>query len=76
MVGFYERMGIHIIDPNGCTIIDPCLAILKTALIKFSLTHLPIGATLKAQANLLEKDDEVPHTGLCLYLQNKALFCR
>ena len=72
VVGFHERMGTHIIDPDGCTIIDPRLASLKTALVEFSLAHLPIGATLEAQANLLAKEDGAPHTGLCLYLQNKA----
>ncbi len=71
VVGFHERMGTHIIDPDECTIIHPILANLKTALIKFSLGHLPIGAMLEAQANLLAKEDSEPHTGVCLYLQNK-----
>ena len=72
VVGFHERKGKHIIDPNGCNIIDPRLASLKTALIEFSLTHLPIGTTLEAHANLLATQDGARHTGLCLYLQNKA----
>ena len=37
VVGFNERMGTHIVDPDGCTIIDPRLASLKTALIEFSI---------------------------------------
>ena len=65
-------MGTHIIEPDGCTIIDPRLARLKTALVEFSSTHLPIGATLEAQANLLAKEHGAPNTGLCLYLQNKT----
>ena len=72
VVGFHERMGTHIIDPDGCSIIDPRLASLKTALVEFSLAHLPTGATLEVKANLLEKEDCAAHTGLCLYLQNKA----
>ena len=72
VVGFYERMGTHIIDPDGCNIIDPRLASLKTALAEFSSRHLPVGATLGAQANLLAKKNGALHTGVCLYLQNKA----
>ena len=72
VVGFHERMGTHIIDPNGCTIIDPSLAGLKTALVEFSLAHLPTGAMLEVQANLLAKEDGAAHTGVCLYLRNKA----
>ena len=72
VVGFHERMGTYIVDPAGCTIIDPRLASLKTALAEFSLAHLPIGATLEAQANLLATEDGAPHTGLCLYLKNKV----
>lgn len=72
VVGFYERMGTHIIDPDGCTIVDPRLASLKTALVEFSTSHLPIGATLEAKANLLTKEHGAPNTGLCLYLKNKA----
>ena len=64
VVGFHERMGTHIIDPDGCTIIDPRLANLKIALVEFSLEHLPIGATLEAQANLLVKGISASHTGL------------
>ena len=65
-------MGTHIVDPDGCTIIDPRLANLKSALVEFSLAHLPIGARLEAQANLLAQDVGAPHTGLCLYLHNKT----
>ena len=72
VVGFHERMGKHIIDPDGCTIIDPRLARLKTALIEFSLAHLPIGATLEAQANLLATEDHAPYDGVCLYLRNNS----
>ena len=72
VVGFHERMGTHIVDPIGCTILDPRLANLKTALVEFSLAYLPIGATLEAQANVLVKDGSAPHTGLCLYLRHKA----
>ena len=72
VVGFHERMGTHVIDPDGCTIIDPRLSSLKKALMEFSLMHLPIGAMLEAQANLLANEHGAPHTGLCLYLQNKA----
>ena len=46
---------------------------MKKALVKFSLAHLPIGATLEAQANLLAKEGSATHTGLCLYLQNTAV---
>ena len=72
VVGFHERRGTHIIDPDGCTIIDPRLTSLKTALIEFSVAHLPIGTTLEAQANLLATQDGAPHTGACLYLRNKT----
>ena len=72
VVGFHERMGTHIIDPDGCTIIDPRLASLKTALVEFSLAHFPNGATLEAKANLLAKEDGAAHTGVCLFLQNKT----
>ena len=71
VVGFHERMGTHIIDPDACNIIDPRLASLKTALVEFSLAHMPTGAALEAQANLLAKEDGATHTGLCLYLKNK-----
>ena len=73
VVGFHERRGTHIIDPDGCTIIEPSIAGLKKALVKFSLAHLPIGATLEAQANLLAKEGSATHTGLCLYLQNTGV---
>jgi 23S rRNA (uracil1939-C5)-methyltransferase len=72
VVGFYERMGTHIIEPDGCTIIDPRLARLKTALVEFSSTHLPVGVTLEAQANLLAREHDTRNTGLCLYLLNKT----
>ena len=72
VVGFYERMGAHIIDPDGCTIIDPRLASLKTALVEFAVAYLPVGSTIKAQANLLASGAGASHTGLCLYLQNNA----
>ena len=72
VVGFNERMGTHIVDPDGCSIIDPRLASLKTALIEFSIAHLPVGATLEAHANLLAREDGASDTGLCLYLQNKT----
>jgi len=72
VVGFHKRMGTHIIDPDEYNIIDPRLASLKTALVEFSLAHLPTGATLEAKANLVAKEDGAAHTNLCLYLQNKA----
>ncbi len=72
VVGFNERMGKRIIDPDGCVILDPHLTNLRTALIEFSMAHLPIGATVEAQANLLAKEDGGPYTGVCLYMQNKA----
>ena len=73
VVGFRERMGMHIIDPDGCNIIDPRLSNLKTALVEFALAYLPVGSTIEARANLLASGDGASHTGLCLYLQNKAL---
>ena len=73
MVGFNERLGTRIIDPDGCTIVDPRLTNLKTALVEFSMAHLPIGATVEAQANLLAKEDGASHTSICLYLQNKGV---
>ena len=72
VVGFHQRIGTHIIDPDECSIIDRHLARLKTALAEFSLAYLPIGATLGAQVNLLARDDAASHAGLCLYLQNKG----
>ncbi len=72
VVGFHERMGKHIIDPDGCTIIHPRLSNLKTALVEFALAYLPVGSTAEAHANLLATDDGASHNGLCLYLQNNA----
>ena len=46
VVGFHERMGSHIVDPDGCTIIDRRLASLKNALGAMATTHLPIGTSL------------------------------
>jgi 23S rRNA (uracil1939-C5)-methyltransferase len=66
-------MGSHIIDPDGCTIIDRRLASLKNALGALATTHLPIGASLEAQVNLLTSDDNTAtHSGLCVYLQNTS----
>ena len=71
VVGFNERMGKRIIDPDGCTIVDPRLYDLKTAMVEFSMAHLPTGAKVEAQANLLAKEDGESNTGICLYLKNK-----
>ena len=72
VVGFHERMGSHIVDPDGCTIIDRRLASLKNALGALATTHLPIGASLEAQVNLLTSDNTAAHSGLCVYLQNTS----
>src|SRR6056300_38112 len=72
VVGFHERMGSHIVDPDGCTIIDRRLASLKNALGALATTHLPIGASLEAQVNLLTSDNTTAHSGLCVYLQNTS----
>ena len=73
VVGFYERMGSHIVDPDGCTIIDRRLASLKNALSALATTHLPVGASLEAQVNLLTTDHTATHSGLCVYLQNTSM---
>ncbi len=72
VVGFRERMSEHIVNPDGCTVIAPELARLKDALIDFTTQHLPIGATLDAQVNLLSPSSSRANSNLCVYLQNTA----
>jgi len=70
VVGFRERMGEHIVDPDGCVVIAPALARLKTVLSDFATQHLPIGSNLDAQVNLLTPEDDTTSPALCVYLHN------
>ena len=59
--GFQERQGVQIIYPAGCTVLHPDLLGILDALTAFVGAHLPVGTTLDAHVNLLDR-------GACLYL--------
>jgi len=72
VIGFRERMGLHIVDPDGCVVLDHRLYALKSALGAFATAHFPSGATVDAQVNLLASSNSPGGTGMCLYLQNSG----
>ena len=60
VAGFQERQGVHIITPDGCSVLDPdLLAILDDVKI-FAATHFPVGIDIDLHVNKLDR-------GLCLY---------
>ena len=68
IVGFNERMGQHIIKPDGCVILHPSLIELRDSLNEFASTHLPPGFTADAHANLLQDRSSNDGANICLYI--------
>lgn len=63
--GFQERQGVHIISPEGCSILDPDLLAILDEVRAFAATHFPVGSEIDLHVNKLDR-------GLCLYFTGPA----
>lgn len=58
--GFQERQGVHIITPQGCSILEPDVLAILDEVSDFAATHFPVGTAVDLHVNKLDR-------GLCLY---------